>query len=46
MLDSRSIERQQAIESLIRKYGIEYLDHLDWFELDDLIEEEIKHYDR
>lgn len=46
MLDSRSIERQQAIESLIHKYGMEYLDHLDWFELEDLVEEEIRHNER
>lgn len=32
-------EKQQALQALINRYGMDYLDHLDYWELEEMIEE-------
>ena len=42
-MNSDELYRQQILQSLINKYGMEYLDHLDYNDLEDLMEQEEKY---
>jgi hypothetical protein len=39
-MNADELYRQQIIQSLINKYGMDYLDHLDYNELEELMEQE------
>ena len=39
MMDVNELHRQQLLQAIINRYGIEYLDHLDYWELEELMNE-------
>lgn len=39
MLDANELHRQQLIQAIINRFGMEYLDHLDYNELEELMNE-------
>lgn len=39
-MNADELYRQQILQSLINKYGMDYLDHLDYNELEELMEQE------
>lgn len=45
-MNADELYRQQILQSIINKYGMEYLDHMDYNELEELMEQEEQYYGR
>ena len=45
-MNANELYRQQILQSIINKYGMEYLDHMDYNELEELMEQEEQYYGR
>lgn len=45
-MNADELYRQQILQSIINKYGMDYLDHMDYNELEELMEQEEQYYGR